>query len=144
MLRYKPICWFAALLALLASTVPSNAEPTRLNTLQDIFARVSDCWKAQVLGPVNPIEITVIVSFKRDGNILGRPRITYESAEATDDDRLQYRTAVMETLQRCTPLLLTEALGGAVAGRPLRFTFQTRKRQPKPEDRRAWLQPKTL
>ena len=32
---------------------------------------------------------------------------------------LQYRIAVMETLQRCTPLPFTEGLGGAVAGRPL-------------------------
>ena len=34
------------------------------------------------------MDITVIVSFNRDGNIFGHPKITYESAQATDNDRL--------------------------------------------------------
>ena len=70
------------------------------------------------------MDITVIVSFNRDGEILGHPRITYESAQATDNDRLQYRIAVMEALQRCTPMPFTEGLGGAVAGRPFAVQFQ--------------------
>ena len=49
---------------------------------------------------------------------------------ASDNDRLQYRIAVMETLQRCTPLPFTEGLGGAVAGRPFAVPFRTRKRPP--------------
>ena len=40
----------------------------------------------------------------RAGEILGHPKITYESEQATDNDRLQYRIAVMETLQRCAPM----------------------------------------
>ena len=36
-----------------------------------------------------------------------------------------YRVAVMEALQRCTPLPFTEALGGAIAGRPLAVPFRT-------------------
>ena len=38
--------------------------------------------------------------------------------QATDNDRVAYRIAVMETLQRCTPMPFTEGMGGAVAGRP--------------------------
>jgi hypothetical protein len=34
------------------------------------------------------MDITVSVSFNRAGQILGRPRITFESAEATDNDRV--------------------------------------------------------
>jgi len=86
----------------------------------------------------------VIVSFNRAGAILGHPRITYVSEQATDNDRLQYRIAVMETLQRCTPLPFTESLGGAVAGRPFAIPFRTRKREPKTQERRAWLPPKIL
>ncbi|MCK7473409.1 MAG: hypothetical protein MZV49_07520 [Rhodopseudomonas palustris] len=55
------------------------------------------------------MQITVMVSFRRDGSIFGKPKITFESDEAGDDQRLAYRVAVMETLQRCTPLPLTEA-----------------------------------
>ena len=84
------------------------------------------------------MEITAIVSFTRDGNILGRPKITYESEQASNNDRLEYRIAVMETLQRCTPMPFTEGMGGAVAGHPFAIRFQTRKRPP-PTEKRAWL-----
>ena len=90
------------------------------------------------------MDITVLVSFNRDGSILGHPRITHESEQASDHDRLQYRLAVMQALQRCTPLPFTEALGGAIAGRPFAVPFRTRKSPPKPTERRAWLTPKIL
>ena len=78
------------------------------------------------------------------GEILGRPKITYESEQATDSDRLAYRVAVMEALQRCTPMPFTETMAGAVAGRPFAVQFRNRKSPPKPIEKRAWLTPKTL
>ncbi len=91
----------------------------------------------------NPMDITVSVSFNRAGQILGRPRITFESAEATDNNRVAYRVAVMEALQRCTPMPFTETMGGAVAGRPFKVEFRTLK-PPSPTEKKAWLTPKTL
>ncbi|WP_249127485.1 TonB C-terminal domain-containing protein [Bradyrhizobium lablabi] len=122
----------------------STAQAQQLDTLKDLFARLQGCWKAPPLSRASPMDITVVVSFNRDGHILGRPRITHESERASDHDRLQYRLAVMEALQRCTPLPFTEALGGAVAGRPLAIPFRTRKSTPKPAERQVWLSPKTL
>ena len=90
------------------------------------------------------IDITVIVSFNRNGDVLGHPRITYESEQATDDDRLQYRIAVMEALQRCTPMPFTESMAGAVAGRPFAIQFHHRKPPPPATEKRAWLTPKIL
>ena len=142
--RSKPLPRFAALLLCLASTAPAAAQPPQLDTLKDIFTRLHSCWKPPPLSQANPIDITVVVSFNREGAILGHPKITYESEHASDNDRLKYRIAVMETLQRCTPLPFTEGLGGAVAGRPLAVRFITRKRPPKTEERRAWLLPKIL
>ena len=101
------------------------------------------CWKPPPASRASPIDITVVVSFNRAGEIFGRPRITYESEAATDNDRLIYRIAVMEALQRCTPLPFTEGMAGAVAGRPFAIKFPARKTPPQPE-KRAWLIPKTL
>src|SRR5258705_13532365 len=142
--RGKPLLGFAALLLWLASAAPAAAQAQQLDTLKEIFARLYSCWKPPPLSQANPIDITVIVSFNREGVILGHPKITYESENASDNDRLKYRVAVMETLQRCTPLPFTEGLGGAVAGRPLAVPFRTRKRSPKTEERRAWLPQKIL
>jgi hypothetical protein len=141
--RSKSVPWFAVPLLLLAFTA-ARAEPQQLNTIKDVFARLHSCWKPPPLSQASPLDITVIVSFNREGAILGHPRITYESEQASDNDRLSYRVAVMETLQRCTPLPFTEALGGAVAGRPFAIPFRTRKREPKTQERRAWLPPKIL
>jgi len=142
--RSKPLAWFAAVLLWLLWSGEARAEPPALDSLKEIFARLHSCWKPPPLSLANPIDIMVVVSFNREGVILGHPRITYESEQASDNDRLQYRIAVMETLQRCTPLPFTEGLGGAVAGRPLAVPFRTRKRPPKPEEKRAWLIQKIL
>ena len=142
--RRKPSVWFAAALLWLASAVHAQAQPQQIDTIKNVYAKLHSCWRPPPASRANPIDITVIVSFNREGAILGQPRITYESANAGDNDRIAYRIAVMETLQRCAPLPFTEALGGAVAGRPLAVTFRSRKRPPKPEEKRAWLIPKIL
>jgi hypothetical protein len=142
--RRKPFVWFAAALVWLASAVHAQAEPEQLDSIKDVFAKLYSCWRPPPASRANPMDITVIVSFNREGAILGQPKITYESANAGDNDRIAYRIAVMETLQRCAPLPFTEALGGAVAGRPLAVTFRSRKRPPKPEEKRAWLIQKIL
>jgi hypothetical protein len=135
---------FAAAMIVLAISTPIRAQPQQLDTLKDIFVRLYSCWKPPLLSQANPIDITVVVSFTREGAILGHPKITYESEQASDNDRLKYRIAVMETLQRCTPLPFTGGLGGAVAGRPLAVPFRTRKRPPKPDERRVWQPQKIL
>ncbi|MDP1883363.1 MAG: hypothetical protein Q8K88_10825 [Bradyrhizobium sp.] len=141
----KPVLWFAAALMLLPCLGPAQAEPARLDTIRDLSARLRSCWKPPPPSRANPIDITVVVSFDRWGAIIGRPKITHESEHASDNDRLIYRVAVMETLQRCTPLPFTEALGGAVAGRPFAIPFRSRKKlPPKPREHRAWLTPKIL
>ena len=142
--RRDQLIWFAAalLLCLFAST--AWAEPEQVNTIREVFARLKTCWKPPRASDANPeIDITVIVSFTRDGNILGHPKITYESEQATDNDRMMFRIAVMETLQRCTPMPFTEGMAGAVAGRPFAIKFPARKTPPQPE-KRAWLTPKIL
>ena len=131
------------LFALYAST--ARAQPAQVDSIQDLLAKMRTCWKPPPRSQAHPIDITVLVSFNRAGDILGRPRITYESEQATDSDRLKYRIAVMEALQRCTPMPFTEAMAGAAAGRPFAIQFHNRKPPPpQPTEKRAWLTPKIL
>jgi hypothetical protein len=139
----KPGIGFAAALLLLAS-ICAQAQPAQVDNIKEAYARFGRCWKPPPASQANPIDITVIVSFNRAGEILGRPKITYESEQATDNDRLLYRIAVMETLQRCTPMPFTESMAGAVAGRPFAIQFHHRKPPPQPTEKRAWLIPKIL
>jgi hypothetical protein len=123
--------------ALLLGVTSAAAQDSPVNTIRDIFVRLRTCWKPPPPSKAHPIDITVVVSFNRAGNILGHPRITYESAEASDSDRLQYRVAVMEALQRCTPMPFTDAMAGAAAGRPFAIQFRNRKTSPPTQERRA-------
>jgi hypothetical protein len=123
--------------ALLLGLSNATAQDAPVNTIKDVFQRLRTCWKPPPAAKAHPIDITVVVSFNRAGNILGHPRITYESAEASDDDRLQYRIAVMEALQRCTPMPFTDAMAGAAAGRPFAIQFRNRKTSPPTQERRA-------
>jgi hypothetical protein len=138
----RAIC-FGAVCVLLCPA-HGQADPRQVNTIREAYARFSSCWKPPPTSRANPIDITVIVSFNRAGEILGHPRITYESEKASDNDRLQYRLAVMEALQRCTPMPFTESMAGAVAGRPFAIQFRNRKSAPQNLEKRAWLIPKIL
>jgi hypothetical protein len=141
--RINQSIWFAPALLLLVSD-GALGEPEQVNTIREVFAKLGTCWKPPPVAQAEPIDITVIVSFNRAGEILGHPRITYESEQATDNDRLRYRVAVMEALQRCTPMPFTESMAGAIAGRPFAVRFRTRKLPPQPIEKRAWLTPKIL
>ena len=125
-----------------APPLKPGAQPGgQVNTLKEVFERLFGCWKPPAVSEATPMDITVMVSFNRSGAIMGRPRITYESPKATDSDRLAYRVAVMEALQRCSPMPFTEAMAGAVAGRPFAVQFRTHLQ---PQEKRAWLSPKIL
>ena len=141
--RGKPLIRLAGAALFVLSGLTAQAETVQVDSIHDVIARLRTCWKPPPAGRAHPgIDITVTVSFNRDGDILGHPRITYESEQATDNDRVMYRIAVMEALQRCTPMPFTEGMAGAVAGRPFRVQFQNRKRPP--VEKRAWLIPKIL
>jgi hypothetical protein len=95
-----------------------------LNTIAEVFAALEACWIPPALEQARAgMQITVMLSFKRNGELLGKPRITYETPGASDDERASYRVAMAQALRRCTPLRFTDALGGALAGRPLTMRF---------------------
>jgi len=114
-----------------------RADAQSVNTIREVSVRLGTCWRPPPASRVRAIDITVIVSFNRAGQIMGHPRISYESADATDNDRLQYRIAVMEALQRCSPMPFTEAMAGAIAGRPFAVQFHGRKTSPQAIEKRA-------
>ena len=136
-------CLAVAAALLVAPLTPAMSQSSQLNTIKDVFIRLYSCWEPPLRA--NPkTNVSVIVSFRRDGSILGQPKITYESEEANDNDRLLYRIAIMKALERCTPLSFTDALGGAVAGHPFALRLGSKKFTPPNKERDAWLTQKIL
>ena len=112
----------ALAIAVVVSSAAAQKPQAPLYTLKDIGAALQACWVPPPLDQSRPgMQITVLMSFRRNGELFGQPRITFESAGASEDERLAYRIAVAQMLQRCAPLPFTEALGNAMAGRPFRM-----------------------
>ena len=67
--------------------------------------------------------MTVRFSFKRSGDLVGPPRMTFATAGAPADVRNTYLKAINDSIDACTPLKFTGALGGALAGRPIAIRY---------------------
>jgi len=77
----------ALALAAWASGAAAQQAPAQLNTMKDMGTALQACWIPPPIEQARPgMQITVMMSFKRDGALLGQPRITFESAGATDDE----------------------------------------------------------
>jgi hypothetical protein len=110
----------------------SPRRPPVLNTLNDIGLALSICWSAHMppLAQARPgMNITVMLTFKRSGELLGEPRFTYMTRETSAETRALYQRAVVEAINSCTPLPLSDGLGGAIAGRPTIFPFVDRRNE---------------
>jgi hypothetical protein len=118
-------------IATLSSGAAAQNPPAPLNTLNDVEAALMACWVPPPIERARPgMQITVLISFKRNGELFGEPRITFASREASDAERSAYRTAVAETLKRCASLPFTPALGSALAGAPLTMRFVDDRERP--------------
>ena len=95
-----------------------------LDTIRDLYAALRACWK-----PPEPdkarggMEMSVRLSFKRDGAMIAPPRLTYATKSAPDDTRQAYRQTIDAGLENCLPLHFTKGLGGAIAGRPIAIRY---------------------
>jgi hypothetical protein len=114
----------ALAIAALATGAAAQAPQPPVNTISELGAALRACWVPPPHDQSRPgMQITVQMTFRRNGELFGKPRITFESSGASDDDRLTYRLAVAEMLKRCAALPFTDAFGNAVAGRPFTMRF---------------------
>src|SRR3954466_7466721 len=139
--RGTAACLVAALAVLPCATVASaqgmlmsidlrsdNPHPRRpvgkVNDLIEIQAALADCWQ---FPPVDegraPVDVIFTVSFKRSGELFGKPRVVKFSRELSDAERGRFYQAVVEAIDRCAPMPFTDSMGGAVAGRTFHIRF---------------------
>jgi len=67
--------------------------------------------------------MSVRFSFKRSGEVIGPPRMTYATAGVAADVRDTYLKAINASLDACLPLKFTGGLGGSLAGRPIAIRY---------------------
>lgn len=102
----------------------TKAAPVqRINTLREVFQALQACWHPPGGSGYSGQEITLRLSFKRNGEVLGTPRITYYKAGTQGEQREPFTRSVREAFERCTPFPFTESFGAAIAGRIFSFRF---------------------
>jgi hypothetical protein len=95
-----------------------------VNSLQELYAALRACWEPPPLNEAFPgMQMSVRFSFKRTGETVAAPRVTYTTSGADPDARRIYGRAVDAALERCTPMPFSKEMGGAIAGRPIAIRF---------------------
>jgi hypothetical protein len=103
----------------------------KLDTLRDMFDALRACWIPPPQEEARSgMQMSVRFAFKRSGNIIAAPRVTYVSQGAAPETRATYLHAITAALERCAPLHFSEGLGNAVAGRPIAIRFVDNRDQP--------------
>jgi hypothetical protein len=105
-------------------TANETAQEHPLDSIRDMFAALRACWVPPPKDEArHGMQYTIRFAFKRNGEIVAPPRVTYASHDAPANVRDIYRDAVNAALERCTPLHFSDGMGGAVAGRPIAIRF---------------------
>jgi len=95
-----------------------------VDTLRDLIPALAACWQApEGTAKFEHTEITARFSLRRDGSVIGTPRITFASVPGDARGVAILTQATLDAIRRCTPVAVTPALGGAIAGRPLAIRF---------------------
>lgn len=95
-----------------------------LNTIGDLFAELRSCWSPPSADRAREgMQMSVRFSFKKSGQLIGPPRMTFATAGAPAEARSTYLKAINDSLDACLPLKFTKGLGGALAGRPIMIRY---------------------
>jgi len=118
-------------LQLTIETVPPQDDAAKyqkpdhdLDTIGDLFAALRACWTPPPAEAAREgMQMSVRFSFKRSGEMIGAPRMTFATVGAPADVRDTYLKAINTSLERCLPLKFTGGLGGSLAGRPIAIRY---------------------
>ena len=118
-------------LQLTIESVPSQGDAAKyqkpdhdLDTIGDLFAALRSCWSPPPADTARQgMQMSVRFSFKRSGEIIASPRMTFATSGVPADTRATYLKAINASLNACMPLKFTGGLGGALAGRPIAIRY---------------------
>ena len=110
-----------ALAAALLSSPVRAAEPA--NTIAALFADMDRCLAPMRIA--RGTDVTIQFMLNRRGALIGKPRITH-AQWSPDDDPRKSAAAIAEAFDRCLPAAITDALGGAIAGRLIAYRLRGR------------------
>jgi hypothetical protein len=114
----------AVVLALSAQASPVEAQPPLVARVHGIATGLAACWRP----PHDDDQVTVRLSFTRDGAVIGEPRIVYAHSSGGAADDSGVAQSMLAAIRECAPLHFSARLGSAIAGQVLDIRFIGRSR----------------
>jgi hypothetical protein len=102
---------------------PDNVRIGRIDRLGQVFQALQGCWNLPLGASGSGQEATLRLAFRRDGTVLGEPRVTFYRPGQGTDGRGDFIRSVRTALTQCSPLPFSDAFGAANAGRPFNLRF---------------------
>ena len=95
-----------------------------LDSIGDLFAALRACWSPPPAENAREgMQMSVRFSFRRSGDIIAAPRLTFATSGVPAETRATYLEAINASLKACVPLKFSDGLGGAIAGRPIAIRY---------------------
>jgi hypothetical protein len=110
-------------LALGASAEAGEAQP-EVTRVRGIATGIVGCWRPAH----DDDQVTVRVSFTREGAIIGEPRTVYARSSGGRAGDATVADSMLAAIRECTPLHFSPRLGAAIAGQVLDIRFIGRSR----------------
>ena len=103
-------------------TVAANqgaAMPDQVDSLSTLRAALRACWTP----PDSDLDMSVRFSFRRSGELMGPPRVTYTGRGADAETRRDLERSITAAFAQCAPFRLSPEFAARAAGRPLSVRF---------------------
>ena len=97
---------------------------SRVTRVHEIATGLAACWHP----PRNDDQVTVRISFTREGGVIGEPIIVFVRSGGGRANDAALADSMMAAIHDCTPLHFSAQLGAAIAGQVLAIRFIGRSR----------------
>jgi hypothetical protein len=107
----------------IAPAAPPPADKS-IESIEGVFAALRGCWDppAREQGKAGQ-QMSVRFSFRKSGELMGPPFVTYTSPGTKPETKRIYQDAIGAALKRCAPLSFTPGFAAAIAGKPISVRF---------------------
>jgi hypothetical protein len=104
---------------------PAKPAPDApIESIRDLFAALRSCWEPPAPDQAQQgLQMSVRFSFKRTGEVIAPPFVTYTSPGTKPETRQVYRQAIDTAIQRCAPLRFSKSFAAAIAGQPISVRY---------------------
>jgi hypothetical protein len=106
-------------LALAAPALAAEAKPPAVARVHGIATGIAACWRPAH----DDDQVTVRVSFTREGAVIGEPKVVFARSSGGRADDAALADSMLAAIRDCTPLNFSARLGSAIAGQVLNIRF---------------------